>query len=43
VGELRRRLPTATRAIIEYFESGRSVDDLFQDGVRLILGIDLDG
>jgi TetR/AcrR family tetracycline transcriptional repressor len=36
-GELVRRLPTAIRAITEYFESGRSVDDLFQDGLRLIL------
>jgi TetR/AcrR family tetracycline transcriptional repressor len=36
-GELVRRLPTATRAITEYFESGRSVDDLFRDGLRLIL------
>jgi TetR/AcrR family tetracycline transcriptional repressor len=36
-GELVRRLPTAIRAITEYFESGRSVDDLFRDGLRLIL------
>jgi TetR/AcrR family tetracycline transcriptional repressor len=43
MGELRRRLPTATRAIIEYFESGCTADDLFQDGAQLILGINLDG
>jgi TetR/AcrR family tetracycline transcriptional repressor len=37
--ELQRRLPTATRAIIEYFGSGRTADDLYRDGVRLILGL----
>jgi TetR/AcrR family transcriptional regulator, tetracycline repressor protein len=37
--EIQRRLPTATRAIIEYFSSGRTADDLYQDGVRLILGL----
>jgi TetR/AcrR family tetracycline transcriptional repressor len=35
--ELARRLPTATRAIGEYFATGRTVDDLFRDGLRLIL------
>lgn len=37
--ELVRRLPIVTRAITEYFESGRTADDLFQDGVRLIVGM----
>jgi AcrR family transcriptional regulator len=36
--ELARRLPTATRAIGEYFATGRTVDDLYRDGLRLILG-----
>jgi TetR/AcrR family tetracycline transcriptional repressor len=35
--ELTRRLPTVTRAIREYFATGHSVDDLFRDGLRLIL------
>ena len=35
--ELTRRLPTATRAITAYFTTGRTVDDLFRDGLRLIL------
>jgi TetR/AcrR family transcriptional regulator, tetracycline repressor protein len=35
--ELTRRLPTITAAIIEYYSSGRTADDLFQDGVRFIL------
>lgn len=39
VNELRRRLPTATQAIIDYFASGRTADDLYQDAVRLILGM----
>lgn len=39
LGELERRLPTAMRAITEYFSSGRTVDDLYDDGVRLILGM----
>jgi TetR/AcrR family transcriptional regulator, tetracycline repressor protein len=37
--ELQQRLPTATRAIIEYFATGRTPDDLYEDGVRLILGL----
>ncbi|HWD61720.1 MAG TPA: TetR/AcrR family transcriptional regulator C-terminal domain-containing protein [Humibacter sp.] len=37
--ELMRRLPTATRAIVEYFASGRTADDVYRDGVRLILGL----
>jgi TetR/AcrR family tetracycline transcriptional repressor len=37
-GELQRRLPTITSAIIEYFSSGSTADDLYRDGVRLILG-----
>jgi TetR/AcrR family tetracycline transcriptional repressor len=37
--EIQRRLPTATRAIVEYFSSGRTPDDLYQDGARLILGL----
>ncbi|CCH78149.1 Transcriptional regulator, TetR family [Nostocoides japonicum T1-X7] len=37
--ELRHRFPTATRAITEYFSSGRTVDDVYQDGLRLILGL----
>ena len=37
--EIQRRLPTATRAIIEYFSSGRTADDLYRDGLRLILGL----
>jgi TetR/AcrR family transcriptional regulator, tetracycline repressor protein len=36
---LQRRLPTMTRAIIEYFSAGRTSDDLYRDGLRLILGI----
>ena len=36
--DLQRRLPTITRAIVEYFSSGRTADDLYRDGVRLILG-----
>jgi TetR/AcrR family tetracycline transcriptional repressor len=39
IAEIQRRLPTATRAIIEYFFSGRTADDLYQDGARLILGL----
>ncbi|MFH8251997.1 TetR/AcrR family transcriptional regulator C-terminal domain-containing protein [Microbacterium sp. B2969] len=35
--ELMRRLPNLTRAIIDYFETGRTADDLFRDEVRLIL------
>jgi TetR/AcrR family transcriptional regulator, tetracycline repressor protein len=38
--ELRRRLPVATRAIIEYFSSGRTADDLYRDGVQLILQLE---
>jgi TetR/AcrR family transcriptional regulator, tetracycline repressor protein len=37
--ELQRRLPTVTRAIIEYFSAGHTADDLYRDGVRLILGL----
>jgi TetR/AcrR family tetracycline transcriptional repressor len=37
--DLQRRLPTVTRAISEYFASGRTVDDLYRDGARLILGL----
>jgi TetR/AcrR family tetracycline transcriptional repressor len=35
--ELQRRLPTITRAIVEYFSTGRTADDLYRDGLRLIL------
>jgi len=31
------RLPNMTAAIIEYFEPGRTADDLFDDEIRLIL------
>jgi TetR/AcrR family tetracycline transcriptional repressor len=41
LGELRRRLPTATRAITEYFSSGRTIDDVYLDGARMILGLPL--
>jgi TetR/AcrR family tetracycline transcriptional repressor len=37
--ELQRRLPTVTRAIIEYFSAGHTADDLYRDGARLILGL----
>jgi TetR/AcrR family tetracycline transcriptional repressor len=37
--EIQRRLPTATQAIIEYFSSGRTADDLYEDGARLILSL----
>lgn len=39
LAELQRRLPTMTRAIGEYFAGGRTSDDLYRDGVRLILGL----
>jgi TetR/AcrR family tetracycline transcriptional repressor len=39
LSQLQRRLPTATQAITEYFATGRTVDDLYQDGARLILGL----
>lgn len=35
--ELMARLPTITRAVVEYFQSGRTADDLFRDELRLIL------
>jgi TetR/AcrR family transcriptional regulator, tetracycline repressor protein len=35
--ELTRRLPTITTAIVEYYSSGHTAEDLFQDGVRVIL------
>ena len=31
------RLPNVTAAILDYFEDGRTVDDLFDDEIRLIL------
>lgn len=35
---LRARFPVATRAITDYFEgTGRTADDLFRDGARLVL------
>lgn|GEM_PF-3340223 len=34
---LMARLPNMTAAIIEYFEPGRTADDLFDDEIRLIL------
>jgi TetR/AcrR family transcriptional regulator, tetracycline repressor protein len=38
---LRARLPVLTGAIIEYFAgTGRTADDLYRDGARLVLGID---
>lgn len=35
--ELMRRFPNVTRAVIEYFQDGRTADDLFEDEIRLIL------
>jgi TetR/AcrR family tetracycline transcriptional repressor len=35
--ELKRRLPLSTQAIIDYFAAGRTADDLFIDGIRLII------
>jgi hypothetical protein len=32
-----RRFPNVTRAVIEYFQDGRTADDLFEDEIRLIL------
>ncbi|MEZ3160937.1 TetR/AcrR family transcriptional regulator C-terminal domain-containing protein [Microbacterium sp. BWT-B31] len=40
--ELRRRFPTTIQGVTEYFAAGRTVDDLYRDGVRLTLGIPLD-
>ncbi len=37
--ELRRRLPVTTRAIGEYFSTGRTADDLYRDIARLVLGL----
>jgi TetR/AcrR family tetracycline transcriptional repressor len=34
---LTQRFPNVTRAVIDYFQSGRTTDDLFEDEVRLIL------
>ncbi|QAY72567.1 TetR family transcriptional regulator [Agromyces protaetiae] len=38
LGELQRRFPVMTRAIGEYFSTGRGSDDLYRDIARLILG-----
>lgn len=35
--ELGRRLPTVMRALTEYYGAGRTADDLFTDGLLLIL------
>ena len=41
VDELRTRFPVMTSAIVEYFSgTGRTADDLYRDGARLILRID---
>jgi TetR/AcrR family tetracycline transcriptional repressor len=39
VEELQRRFPTTVQAIGQYFAVGRTSDDLFQDVVRVILGM----
>ncbi len=39
VDELRRRFPTMTRAIGQYFSGDRTSDDLYRDVARLILGL----
>jgi TetR/AcrR family transcriptional regulator, tetracycline repressor protein len=39
VDELQLRFPTMVQAIGEYFSAGRTSDDLFQDIVRVILGV----
>jgi TetR/AcrR family tetracycline transcriptional repressor len=39
VGELQRRFPTVVEAVTEYFASGRTVDDLFIDGARQVVGL----
>jgi TetR/AcrR family tetracycline transcriptional repressor len=39
IAELQRRFPTVTRAIGEYFSTGRTSDDLYRDGLRLVVGI----
>jgi TetR/AcrR family tetracycline transcriptional repressor len=39
VEELQRRIPTTVQAIGQYFAAGRTSDDLFQDVVRVILGM----
>lgn len=36
--ELKRRLPLSIEAIVEYYGEGRTADDLFADGIRLIIG-----
>ncbi len=43
VAELRRRFPTIVQAVTEYFSAGRTADDLYEDGVRLLLGLPLLG
>ncbi len=37
--DLRRRFPLAGRAVSEYFSTGRTADDLYQDIARLVLGL----
>jgi TetR/AcrR family tetracycline transcriptional repressor len=39
VDELRRRFPVSTQAIVDYFSTTRSTDDLFRDIARLILNL----
>ena len=39
VEDLQRRFPTTVQAISEYFAVGRTSDDLFQDIIRVILGV----
>lgn len=39
VDELQLRFPTTVQAISQYFAVGRTSDDLFQDVVRVILGV----
>jgi TetR/AcrR family tetracycline transcriptional repressor len=39
VEELKRRFPVMTRAIGQYFSTDRSLDDLYRDTARLVLGL----
>ncbi|WP_036284039.1 TetR family transcriptional regulator [Microbacterium luticocti] len=39
VAELERRVPTAVRAIREYFAAGRTGDDVFADTLRVVVGL----
>ena len=35
--QLNRRLPLSIKAITDYYGAGRTADDLFADGIRLII------